>query len=108
MSKETEAIGNDMHQLATDARALVTATAGRAGEKAEAAREQLNVTLERMKQIASDVRGQAAQCVKATEESVRAHPYQALLIAAGAGMLAGWLMSRRCAKASCKKNNPEE
>ena len=41
MNKQTQAISNDMSQLADDARALMAATADVAGEQVSAARKRL-------------------------------------------------------------------
>ena len=50
MSKQTQAISNDMGQLAEDARALMAATADVAGEKVSEARKRLAAALERAKE----------------------------------------------------------
>jgi len=46
MNRQTQAIGNDMGQLAEDARALIAATADVAGEKVGEARQRLAAALE--------------------------------------------------------------
>jgi hypothetical protein len=52
MSKEIQAVKNDLGQLAEDAHALMTATADVAGEKVGEARKRLAAALERAKEIA--------------------------------------------------------
>jgi len=95
MSKQTEAISNDMGQLAEDARALMAATADVAGEKVGEARKRLAAALERGKEIYGRVRETAIEGAKATDQAVHEHPYQALGIALGVGALIGYLVARR-------------
>ena len=97
MNKETQAVTNDIGQLAEDARALMSATADVAGEKVGEARKRLADALERAKEIAGNVRDKAVAGAKAADEAVREHPYQAIAIGVGVGALIGFLVARRCA-----------
>lgn len=96
MNKETQTTGNDIGQLAEDARALMTATADVAGEKVGDARKRLAAALERAKEIASTVRDKAVAGAKATDVAVHEHPYQAIAVGVGVGVLVGYLLGRRC------------
>jgi ElaB/YqjD/DUF883 family membrane-anchored ribosome-binding protein len=96
MNKQTQAICNDMNQLADDARALLTATADVAGEKVGEARKRLAAALERGKEIYGRVQEKACESAQAADEAVHEHPYQAIGIAFGVGALIGYLASRRC------------
>ena len=98
MNKETQAVTNDIGQLAEDARALMSATADVAGEKVGEARKRLAAALERAKQIAADVRDKAVAGAKVADEAVREHPYQAIAIGVGVGALIGYLVGRRCSR----------
>jgi ElaB/YqjD/DUF883 family membrane-anchored ribosome-binding protein len=98
MSKETQAISNDMRQLAEDARALMSATAEVAGEKASDARTRLAAALDRSKQVYGRVRERAADSAKAADQAVRRHPYQTTALALAAGALLGFLVSMRCSR----------
>ena len=98
MNKETQAVTNDIGQLAEDARALMAATADVAGEKVGEARNRLAAALERGKEIASRVRDKAIEGAKAADEAVHEHPYQAIAIALGVGALIGYLVGRRCSR----------
>ena len=100
MNQETEAIKNDLGQLAEDARALMTATADVAGDKVSEARKRLAAALEQAKEIASRVREKAIVGAKAADEAVHEHPYQAIAVGVGVGVLIGYLIARRCA---CKQ-----
>ena len=87
-----------MGTLAEDARALMAATADVAGEKVSEARKRLAAALESGKQILGRVKDKAVEGAKATDEAVREHPYQALVVAFGVGAIAGYLISRRCSR----------
>jgi ElaB/YqjD/DUF883 family membrane-anchored ribosome-binding protein len=97
MSKETQAISQDVSQLAEDARALMAATADVAGEKVGEARKRLAAALESGKEIYGRVREKAVAGAKVADETVRANPYQAIAIGVGVGALIGYLVARRCA-----------
>jgi len=96
MNKQTQAVSNDMSQLAEDARALMAATADVAGEKVGEARKRLAAALESGKEIYGRVREKAVEGAKAADEAVREHPYQAIAIGVGVGALIGYLVARRC------------
>jgi ElaB/YqjD/DUF883 family membrane-anchored ribosome-binding protein len=98
MNQQTQAISNDMSQLAEDARALMTATADVAGEKVGEARKRLAAALENGREIYGRVREKAVEGAKAADEAVHEHPYQAIGIALGVGALIGYLVSRRCSR----------
>ena len=101
MNKETQAVSNDIGQLAEDARALMAATADVAGEKVGEARKRLAAALDRAKQIAGNVSDKAVAGAKAADEAVHEHPYRAIAIGVGVGALIGFLIARRC---SCNRN----
>jgi ElaB/YqjD/DUF883 family membrane-anchored ribosome-binding protein len=98
MNKETQAISNDMGQLADDARALMAATADVAGEKVGEARKRLAAALDSVKELAGRVRDKAVEGAKAADQTVRDKPYQAIVIALGVGALAGYFLMRRCSR----------
>jgi len=96
MNKHTQAINDDMRQLAEDERALLAATADVAGEKVEEARKRLAASLDSAKEIAGRVRDKAVEGAKAADDVVREHPYQAIGIALGVGALIALLLARCC------------
>ena len=98
MSKETQAISNDMGQLAEDAQALMAATADVAGEKVAEARKRLAAALERGKEICARTREKVVQGAKAADEAVHEHPYQAIAIGVGVGAIIGYLLARKCCR----------
>jgi ElaB/YqjD/DUF883 family membrane-anchored ribosome-binding protein len=101
MNKETQAIGQEVGQLAEDARALLTATADVAGEKVGDARKRLAAALESAKHIAANVRDKAVAGAKVADQTVRENPYQAIAVGVGVGAIIGYLIARRCA---CKRD----
>ena len=98
MNKQTQAIRDDMGQLADDARALMTATADVAGEKVGEARKRLAVALERGKEIYGRVKEKAVEGAKVADVAVHEHPYQAIAVGVGIGALLGYLLARRCSR----------
>jgi ElaB/YqjD/DUF883 family membrane-anchored ribosome-binding protein len=98
MNKETQAISNDMGQLAEDAQALMAATADVAGEKVKEARHRLAAALERGKEIYGRARAKVVEGAKAADEAVHEHPYQAIAIGVGIGAIIGYLLARRCCR----------
>ena len=98
MDKQTHGTSNDMGTLAEDARALMAATADVAGEKVSEARKRLAAALDRGKEIYGRVRDKTVEGAKAADEAVHAHPYQAIGIALGVGVLIGYLAARRCSR----------
>ena len=98
MNKETQAVKNDLGQLAEDAHALMTATADVAGEKVGEARKRLAAALERAKEIVGTVRAKAVAGAKATDAAVHEHPYKAIAIGVGVGVIFGFLIARRCSR----------
>lgn len=82
----------DFGQLAEDARTLLAATAQVAEQKVVDARKRVLKTLEQGWDIVSEKT--MAGC-RATDETIRDHPYQAVGAALGLGALVGFLLARR-------------
>jgi len=95
MNQQTQAISNDMGQLAEDARALMTATADVAGEKVVEARQRLAAALERGKELYGRAKEKAVEGARAADGVVHEHPYQAIAIGVGVGALLGFFLARR-------------
>ena len=98
MEKQTQATSNEMSRLAEDAGALMAATADVAGEKIAEARKRLAAALESGKEIYGRVRDKAVEKARVVDETVHEHPYQAMGIAFGVGILIGVLVTRRCSR----------
>ena len=71
---------SDLKVLARDAEELMKATAGQAGEKLAELRSRLTAALE---------------SAKATDRTIRDHPYESIGIAFGVGLLVGVLVGRK-------------
>ena len=95
MEKQTQKMADDMKTLGEDARALLAATADVAGEKVVEARKRLAAALERGKEMCGVVRDKAIEKARAVDERVHEHPYQAMGVAFGVGILIGVLVTRR-------------
>jgi ElaB/YqjD/DUF883 family membrane-anchored ribosome-binding protein len=89
----------DLKVVVADAEELLRATASQAGEKVTAARERIQVSLAAAKVKLGDaesaLRDKTKEAAKAADEFVEDHPWKAVGIAAGAGLLLGILISRR-------------
>ncbi len=96
MSKETQAITEDVNQLAHHARALVVATAGVANDQVADAREKLSAVLESGRHMTELMRDRLIDGSKCCRDTMREHPYQTLGVALGVGMLIGLCFIQRC------------
>jgi len=89
----------DLKVVVADAEELLRATASQAGEKVSAARERIQASLATAKVKLSDAErvlvDKTKETAKAADEYVRENPWQAVGIAAAAGLVLGVLISRR-------------
>ena len=89
----------DLQTLARDAEDLLKATAGDVSERAKEARTRLGVALERAKGTCEHLQEQTVASAKAAVQKadgvIREHPYQAIGIAFGVGLLIGVLATRK-------------
>jgi ElaB/YqjD/DUF883 family membrane-anchored ribosome-binding protein len=89
----------DLKNVIGDAEELLRATASQAGEKAAAAREKIQDSLHRAKVKLAEaeevVLDQTKQAARATDEYVHEHPWRAVGIGAGVGLIIGLLIGRR-------------
>jgi len=94
-----EKLAVDLRLVISDAEALLRATVGQAGETAAAARAKVEETLAAAKLRLGPLGEEAAEhtraAVRAADDYVREHPWQAVGIAALAGIALGLLISRR-------------
>lgn len=89
-----------LHALAHDARSAISRNGTEAVGKIDAIRQSLKegkkAAITKVKLAATAVRASAVE----VDKKIRAKPYQSLGIAAGAGLVAGYLISRRRSSAS--------
>jgi ElaB/YqjD/DUF883 family membrane-anchored ribosome-binding protein len=94
-----EQLAQDLKIVISDVEELLRATAGHAGEKVSAAREKIQDSLRHAKLRLADVEDvlidKGKQAARATDEYVHDHPWQAVGIAAGIGLIIGMLIGRR-------------
>jgi len=95
----TDRLMTDLRAVLEDAEALLTATAGQAGEKIQRARERAQETVkvarERLADTQEEVVKRARAAAKETDTYVHDNPWQAVGIAAGVAFIIGVLVSRR-------------
>lgn len=96
--KETQASSEDLNAITKDAKDLIDATAEVAGDKVASARKRLAAALENSKVVYGRVREKAIEGAKATDRAVHEHPYQAVGVAFGIGILVGLLIGRRSSR----------
>jgi len=94
-----EKLAANLRLFISDTEALLRATAGQAGESVAAARAKVKNSLESAKDqlgpLGEEAAKQARAAVRATDDYVREHPWQAVGIAALAGIALGLLISRK-------------
>ena len=97
-----EKLMQDLRLVVSDAEELLRATAGQAGEKVSekvsAARERIQQSLAAAKESLAtaqeSVIARTRQATRATDEYVHENPWKSVGMAAGAGLVAGMLISR--------------
>jgi len=94
-----ERVMTDLRTLASDAEALLKATAGDVSDKAKEAREKLTAGLERAKSTYADLQNRGIESAKAAakkaDATIRSHPYESIGVAFGVGLLLGALLRRK-------------
>ena len=94
-----EKLAQDLKIVIADAEDLLRATASQAGDKVSAAREKIQDSLRQAKVKLAEVEDilidKGKQAARATDEYVHDHPWRAVGIAAGIGLIIGMLISRR-------------
>jgi ElaB/YqjD/DUF883 family membrane-anchored ribosome-binding protein len=90
-----ERLAGDLKAVVGDAEALMKATAGQAGEKVNEVRSRLAAALESAKATCQRLEEKTIAAAKATDRTIREHPYESIGIAFGLGLLVGVLVARR-------------
>jgi ElaB/YqjD/DUF883 family membrane-anchored ribosome-binding protein len=95
----TDSLFDDLKTVVKDAEDLLKATAGIAGEKVAAARERAEASVrgarERLSSAQEEVIAHTREAAAHADEYVRRNPWQAVGIAALAGLVVGLIASRR-------------
>jgi ElaB/YqjD/DUF883 family membrane-anchored ribosome-binding protein len=91
---------HQLHDAAHDAKSAISRNGTQAAGKIKALRERVQdgtrAAITTVKSAATSVRARAAR----VDKTIRAKPYQSLGVAAGAGLVAGYLISRRRSSAN--------
>src|SRR5262245_5211368 len=95
IEKSTQKLLEDLKEVVRDGEELLRAGAGDLSERSAAAREKLSAALEAAKETQQRVREQLVVGAQATDRAIRQHPYQAIGIALGVGLLIGVIATRR-------------
>jgi Uncharacterized conserved protein len=95
IEQSTEKLLQDLREVVRDGEELLKAGASELGERGSAAREKLAAALEVARETQQRLQERAMQGARATDQLIRANPYQAVGIAFGVGLLVGVLAGRR-------------
>ncbi len=101
MARKTpsEKLMRDLQTVVEDAEALLQATAAQTGERVDGIRARAQASLKQAKTRLLEAEDEALDQVRAAaataDEYVHENPWQAVGVAAGAGLLLGLLLSRR-------------
>jgi ElaB/YqjD/DUF883 family membrane-anchored ribosome-binding protein len=95
----TDKLIEDLQVVVSDAEELLKATAGQAGEKVAAARARAQASVDaakiRMVAAGAKVGERSREAAKATDEYVHENPWSSIGVAAGLGVLLGFLIGRK-------------
>lgn len=95
MNKKLKAVGKDLGRFTEDARDLLAATAGIAGDKIVEARKRLAQSLDEGRGLFDRARTRTAEGARAADAEMHKHPYPIVGVAVGVGILIGYLLTRR-------------
>ena len=90
-----ERLAGDLKAVIRDAEEQMQATAGQVGDKVAEMRNRLAQALESAKATCRRLEEKTVAAAKATDRTIREHPYQSIGIAFGVGVLVGVLVSRK-------------
>jgi ElaB/YqjD/DUF883 family membrane-anchored ribosome-binding protein len=88
-------LAGDLKAVVRDAEELMKVTAGQAGEKVAEMRSRLAAALEAAKTTCHRLEEKTVAAAKATDRTIREHPYESIGIAFGIGLLVGVLVTRK-------------
>lgn len=99
MDVPTEKLMHDLKTVVGDAEDLLKATASQSGEQIARIRtraeESLRTARERMKEITQGAEVQARLAAREVDKQVHEHPWTAVGVAAGIGLVLGILLGRK-------------
>ena len=90
---------NDLHTLVAEAETMMSnSISEHSAEALSNLRERYDAAHERFSAVYEGAKKKVVAGAKYTDTAIRENPYQSLAIAAGAGLLLGVLLGRRCGK----------
>lgn len=99
MDAPTEKLMQDLKTVVGDAEDLLKATASQSGEHISRIRaraeESLRIARERIKEVTSSAEAQARAAAREVDAQVHEHPWTAVGVAAGIGLVLGILLGRK-------------
>ena len=95
-AQSPEKLLNDLRTLVAEAEKMMESSVDEHSEEAlEAVRVRVEAAQERFTALYEGTKKKIADGARATDEAIRANPYQSLAIAVGVGVLVGLLLGRR-------------
>ena len=95
-TEQTDArLASHLKALVQDAEELMNIHAGQAGEEVSEAHSRLAAALDSAKAAYQRLEEKTIAVAKATDQTIREHPYESIAIAFGLGLLVGVLVARR-------------
>ncbi len=91
----SEKVMQDLKVLVRDGEELLKAGASELGEKGHELRVRLQASVESAKAMCHRLEEKTAASAKAADKAIREHPYQAIGVAFGVGLLIGVLATRK-------------
>lgn len=92
-------LANDVKAVISDTEELLKATAGQTGDRIESIRERVGKSFDSFKDTIGSIEHDEVEKIKdaakATDRYVRENPWISIGIAAGAGLVIGWLIRRK-------------
>jgi ElaB/YqjD/DUF883 family membrane-anchored ribosome-binding protein len=91
---DSEKALHDLGQAVQEGEEMLGEAVGTTTEKGRAMRAKLESAVEKAKALYSDLQDRTVAAAKAADQTVREHPYQAIGVAFGIGLLIGVLAAR--------------
>src|SRR5215510_365916 len=91
----TDRLVSDLKSVTKEAEELLKTITSDEGNGAEEIRSRLSSAIESAKATYRRLQDEAVAGAKATDQAIRAHPYESLGIAFGVGLLVGVLVARK-------------
>ena len=93
--QENKRLTSHLKAVVEDAEALMNETAGQAAGTVSETRSRLAAAIESAKATCQRLEEKTVAAAKATDRTIREHPYESIGIAFGVGLLVGVLVARK-------------